>query len=168
MASEPAVLADDFGDVIEVEVDENLATMPDGSISPAGAVMVAFRVGKLLTRMRLSGERLAAFREAVDRAAMPGQPATEAAGGCPQPGCSADPATASGGLPPKWCTGACRAAIAVSPEPVAQDPASISGGAAKAEPPKRDGYQFPSVTEAEAIAWLREITEAAEAVASGA
>lgn len=26
---------------------------------------------------------------------------------CPQPGCKADPATASGGLPPKWCTGDC-------------------------------------------------------------
>ena len=44
------------------------------------------------------------LREILDRAAMPGQvPASL----CPQPGCRADPATASGGLPPKWCTGDC-------------------------------------------------------------
>lgn len=74
MASEPLTVRDDFGDAIEIEADRFMATTPDGSISPAGAVLIASRAGKQLVRMRLSGERLAAFREAVDRTAMPGQP----------------------------------------------------------------------------------------------
>jgi hypothetical protein len=94
---EPVVLADDFGDVIEVEADENLATTPDGSISPGGAVIITFRYGKQVRRMRLSGERLTAFREAVDRAAMPRQvPPLPRAAKCPRCGLP------DGTVPVKW------------------------------------------------------------------
>ena len=56
----------------------------------------------------------------LQRAAPSGQP--PAAGRCPQPGCTAGPASASGGLPPKWCTGKCQPTEAPAGERMAITP----------------------------------------------
>lgn len=73
------------------------------------------------------------LRELLDRAATPGQvppladdPGTGKTSGCPQPGCTADPATASGGLPPKWCTGDCSHGDGDPGEPTAGQPATAA------------------------------------------
>lgn len=79
MASEREIgrMTDDFGDLIRVEVDQFMVTAPDDSISPAGAVLISVHNRDDLVVARLSGKRLDAFRELLDRAAMPGQPGGE-------------------------------------------------------------------------------------------
>jgi len=100
MASEPVVLHDDFGDPIEVEADPMAAPMPDGTVSPAGAILITCRAGGELSGMRLSGERLTAFLEAVIRASRPRQMAAcaEAAPQLPCAGCGDQVCAADAGL----------------------------------------------------------------------
>jgi hypothetical protein len=83
MASDREVgrITDDFSDLIIVEVDQFTLTAPDGSVSPAGAVLISVYDDDDRIVARLSGKRLDAFRELLGRAATPGQPATEAPGG---------------------------------------------------------------------------------------
>ena len=83
MATESLAMRDDFGDTIEVTVSDVLTEAPDGSISPAGAVLVTFNDGDESIIMRLSRWRLDQFRELLDRAAMPGQPPAAEARACP-------------------------------------------------------------------------------------
>ena len=59
MVSEPVILTDNFGDKIEVSADP-------------GGVYIVFHEDDDHISMMLSGERLDAFREAVDRAAREG------------------------------------------------------------------------------------------------
>ena len=65
MASEAPVLRDDHGRRIHVGHTQD------------GAFCVSITDGLTSVMAVLSGERLAAFTEAVDRAAMPGQPAPQ-------------------------------------------------------------------------------------------
>ena len=127
--SDPTVLSDDYGR--KVRVGRTQDGKPFVSITDVMTSVMAV----------LSGE-LEAFTEAVVRLGVPGQAGwprelggrtaaeldarrdPDKTGECPQPGCTADPATASGGLPPKWCTGDCSHGDGDPVDPTAKQPAA--------------------------------------------